>query len=576
MKLNKFFYVGSMAVVGLSLAACSSEDELAQNPVEKGVVKTEFNISLPGRMTTRMSDAITQAQATPVFRGIEKFTLIPFVANHSTDVFKAIEKDDARFGQNIELVGNQSYLPESVYDLTTGNNSKLYKDVEVQIGTRSFLYYGEAVKSGTEAKVNGQLDATGFNENTPAGIKFSLKKIYTGEENEVCTALVKYLNQIVASCDWNEEGKALHELYATFTTLRAGSSLDVQAAVQDLYTVLLPMTDDQSKKVKDAIVKDYATADESGKLTFKDLDDYPGNIGLPDGAARLKFESNAFSVNTAEDNMNIASMNDYVYPASLWYRGNSLILVSDESKEEAYSTQDTWDNVLKQYNEGMTPGEVAAKTKSIAVKDQMQYAVARMDLYVQATATLEANEDKNGKKETINASDLKITGVLIGGQKNVDFEFKPMALTGDEKEMTIWDSQVIKNDAPATAFGEQPYIRTLVLESEEGDDAKIKFAIELQNNSTKDFMGKDGIVPAGCKFYLIGEMDADKAEKASGAAAVLNKVFQQDFFTKVMANISSLKNAYNVIPDLRAPKLELGLSVNLEWQEANTYTVTME
>lgn len=573
MKLNKYFYAGSLAVLGLSLAACSTEDEVAQNPVERGVVKTEFNISLPGKMTTRMSDDITQAQETPVFRGIKEFTLIPFVANNSTEVFQAIKGTDARFGQNIVLQGDGSYLPENAIGLNPNNNSKLYKDVEVQIGTRSFLYYGEASKdANAKATVTGQLNANGLAGNTPADINFTLEKIYTGEENGVCTQLIAYLNQIVNSCDWNEDGKALHEIYTSFTDLKAGSSLDVQAAVQDLYDALKPMTDEQSAKVKTAITTTYATADESGKLTFSNLDGYPGNIGLPDGAARLKFVNNEFSMNVEEDNMNIAGLNDYVYPASLWYRGNSLILVSEDSEEEAYKNETTWENVLKQYNEAMTPGEVGAKTKSIAVKDQMQYAVARMDLYVKATDKLEAAKDKNGVAETIDAKDLAVTGVLIGCQKKVDFEFKPIA---GEKELTIWDGQVINTAAPTTEFATAPYIRTLVLESEEGDDQEIKFAIELQNNSEKDFMGADGIVPAGCKFYLIGSMKAFDGEAASGKD-MLNKVFQQDFFTNVKASITSLKKAYNVIPDLRAPKLEIGLSVNLEWQEANTYNVVME
>ena len=36
----------------------------------------------------------------------------------------------------------------------------------------------------------------------------------------------------------------------------------------------------------------------------------------------------------------------------------------------------------------------------------------------------------------------------------------------------------------------------------------------------------------------------------------------------------SLKSAYNVIPDLRSPKLEFGLSVNLEWKEGLTFEQT--
>jgi hypothetical protein len=56
----------------------------------------------------------------------------------------------------------------------------------------------------------------------------------------------------------------------------------------------------------------------------------------------------------------------------------------------------------------------------------------------------------------------------------------------------------------------------------------------------------------------------------------LTQVFKQDYYTTIEATVSNLKKAYNVVPDLRLPQLELGLSVNLTWQAANTYSVTLE
>jgi hypothetical protein len=52
-----------------------------------------------------------------------------------------------------------------------------------------------------------------------------------------------------------------------------------------------------------------------------------------------------------------------------------------------------------------------------------------------------------------------------------------------------------------------------------------------------------------------------------------NKVFKQDYITtaKLTIGANSLKKAYNVIPDLRSPKLELGLSVDLKWQQGITF-----
>ena len=54
------------------------------------------------------------------------------------------------------------------------------------------------------------------------------------------------------------------------------------------------------------------------------------------------------------------------------------------------------------------------------------------------------------------------------------------------------------------------------------------------------------------------------------------RVFIQDYTTTADFTINSLKNAYVTIPDLRASKLQLGLSVDLSWRAGVTYDVTIE
>jgi hypothetical protein len=53
----------------------------------------------------------------------------------------------------------------------------------------------------------------------------------------------------------------------------------------------------------------------------------------------------------------------------------------------------------------------------------------------------------------------------------------------------------------------------------------------------------------------------------------INQVFKQDYITtaKLTIGANSLKKAYNVVPDLRSPKLELGLSVDLTWEKGITF-----
>ena len=577
--MKKYLVFGMMGVIALSFTACSTSDEdlALQENLEKGVVKTQFNIAIPAQAKTRMSEANTQAQATPVFLGMEKIHLIPFAKNGK------IVSTDNRLGNELTL-STTGAIPaitaaNTIASLNANNNSQLYKDVEVPIGTRSFLFYGVAPKEGNTADVYGQLNAAGLanTEQTPASIKFDLQSIIAegAGTDAKATAIVTYLNLIANGNDWEAETNPLHEMYVNFISLKAGSSADVQALVQDLYTSLQTKGDATSAMIKEDIINStYASADEAGKLTFtEDISGYPANIKLPDGAALVAWNetSKVFEVATALEYknsesavlFNVPTLQDYVYPASLYYRANSLINTAAATKEQYYvgaEAKATWPEVLDQYED--KPGVVSGETKSVAIVDQIQYAVARMDLKVKAgAATL---QDKDNK--AFNASDMQVTGVLIGGQKQVDFEFLPVAAA---KEKTIYDNQVEKDVTLSTS--ETVANRTLVLETAE--NTEVKFAIEFINKG-EAFRGFDGIVPKNCKFYLIGSLKADNA--SSSATTVLDQVFKQDFFTTVIANIGSLKNAYNVIPDLRAPKLELGLSVNLEWQEANTYTVTME
>ena len=78
-------------------------------------------------------------------------------------------------------------------------------------------------------------------------------------------------------------------------------------------------------------------------------------------------------------------------------------------------------------------------------------------------------------------------------------------------------------------------------------------------------------VPGG--VYSAGSSRGVFAAQADKAG---NKVFAQAYNTKANVTISSLAHAYNCIPDLKNPKLELGLSVNLKWTEGLVQDITID
>ena len=212
-------------------------------------------------------------------------------------------------------------------------------------------------------------------------------------------------------------------------------------------------------------------------------------------------------------------------------------------------------------------------TASIALNDQIQYAVGRLSMTVKvADGTL---YDGNGETVTVPTEGFPVSAVLIGDQRKVDFQFAPVNKT--DKQYTIYDKKL--TGINATTSGSTAN-NTLALETPA--DENVNVLLELTNNTGKRFKGKDGYVPAGGKFYLLATLTPKNSKEY--AAGTLDKVFMQDYVTT--ANFTIVKNdgtshdkglgaAYNVIPDLRTPALSIGLSVDLTWQSGLTFNIDM-
>lgn len=63
------------------------------------------------------------------------------------------------------------------------------------------------------------------------------------------------------------------------------------------------------------------------------------------------------------------------------------------------------------------------------------------------------------------------------------------------------------------------------------------------------------------KFYLAGEVDP--ADGTGGDTSAVGRVFTQDHTTTLNMKVTSLAKAYNVVPNLLSPRLELGIQLVL-------------
>lgn len=584
MRNSKHFALGAATLL-LSTAgftACSSEDTFTGGSFSGESVKTQFAINVPavGKSDARMGEDIVQGQDEVVFRGMSNIRLVPFeLGSNPSSVTEPLTGSESLYYNAIELgaIGSS--------DLTSTAKYKVYNDVELPIGVNAFLFYGEATdKSGDASdKTNGALVPSYSTQGLEAGktladVHFDLKGILVGDDYQTTqTGLLAILDGIAKTEGWKNATGTLKPYYDSFIGMKAGSANNILLAVQDLYNAVKGdvLTDENSLKAKIATkIEEYFTPSGSSvpyTLTYKttSLAQYPAGIGLPDGAVQVAWNTDRFEYTSNVDydggtTMNVSGLDKYVYPASLYYWDNTSLKTSTELESGNYGAND-WSTIINTLYSGWA---VTASTQSVALAKAINYAVGRLDVYAAFAAGEIYDANPSGQQPVRIPDDgFTLTGVLIGGQKNVGWNFTPLESDGTEK--TIYDAAVDAGAAGTEGVTRTSGLknRTLVLETAGKGGEKVNFALEFTNNSSQAFYGKDGLVPVGGKFYLVGQLNAD------GSHA---KVFEKDHYTKATVTINSLKNAYNCIPDLRSPKLELGLSVDLTWVEGLSQNVTIQ
>lgn len=616
MKKVKFFGLAGIILLasGAGFSSCSSDsaDPTGGTGVAGQVVKTQFAINIPygnnssanqAKKVTRMTDEMTQQSNN--FRGISDIVLLTFSGDPETAGTINADKPIS--------IGTDGNAYEK------DRNRRLYRDIEIPVGTTHMLFYGKASKN-TESKfeagyITEKVDKK--TEKTLTNISHELTPIsstanFTTDED--AKAIIQALNAIAnaqvkdgsATYTWanigsltprpswltEHEQEFLKNRYDAFIKLTAGSKASVKACIESLKAALAGETsgaDVPAAKLLTAEI--YQKCKDALDNTINGLRDFPGKFNLPDGAAALKWiagESTfAYSV---PGSVNFVTGNNInyqkiCYPAELSYFVNTKTMVSDKDMSSLNDFPAYNDWIKKSDTDwngkSFTEKAVESSTKTVGLKNPVQYSVAVLKSTVRCNAgTLEDNAQAAGgfqANQSINVSDnsFPVTGILIGGQPaSVDWKYEP-ATTGETFANTIYDN--VMNGSPMYAKNETSASNanyTLVFDNKKTDaENSVYVTIELKNNSGMDFYGKDGIILKNAKFYLVGKLDPTK-EGLSKPTGV-NRVFIQDYVTTANFNITSLKDAYNCIPDLRTSGINVGLAVDLSWQEGITFNVDL-
>lgn len=569
-------------------------------------ISLSLGISTHGAVT-RMSDAVVQEEGN-VYRDLEILSITPFAingedfANHdwkivNTDVSSLQLGDTSRVTLNKETF-------------------HLYKSYSMTIGVNAFLVYGRAPKGNRSSIENGSLLFSSTDLGKPATLRFRPEAIYKSTGTPVeAESLAGYLNHIAQTSGWSSTTDAtLKKIFLFFTgqnyeenTMLAGSSTNVMAHVNALYKMIYDCDDSElrtnilgrikAQGLDGLTLTNNEQTDGDWRLTAIKINDksYPASVGLPDGAAALRWVKKTGTeteygfepriATTTEDNIN--NIGRFSYPAELFYYVNSRIDTSNSPVgEEIYNSYSKWEDVRNRYEYQL--GTVSVNTRSVAIHDPLQYAVGRLKMTMKAETTTGKLKDSKGNDVTLTSNAFPLTGVIVCNQHPVDFNFKPVLDNGVASHVDdcfIYDSQVKKDEVTYCCLttAEESIPSTLVLQTYdtgEGNDRKgseeVTFVMEFLNNSGQTFYGKSCVIYPGTKFYMIGKANPLEATSSNASSEALGRVFTQDHVTTVNTKVESLANAYNVLPDFLGGRLELGVELVSSWVQAETTNVILK
>ena len=547
-----------LAFCFLFLTAGCIDDELQQNQNDDVVADLAFAVTRASKPSTRMTSAVVQDTGQP-YRGITIRQIVPFA------VTGKITADDNPKREHIISDGTKPVAQRPYY---------YYSKCSFMQGVNAFLSYGRATQASTDKHINGCLVETFPAGMEPKDIRFSLESIYSTIHPNA-EGLADYMTKIAKAegngISWkNAPDATMRLMYVNFVyqigasssgEILPGSATDIKAYTQALKNNLnaLTLTNADDIAIRTAIINKIETEYNNT------WDNFPASIGLPDGAIVIRWNGEEFVPQlTYTSFADINGIDRFAYPAELYYYGNSRIKTSNIDNRRGAYTDREWSDVLADYE--YDNASVNGNTQAVAIKDPLQYGVAHLQIALKMTGTSVLKDARGNNVPVVddtNSPNFPLTGIIVGGQLPVGFDFSPntsypVYSEGDVK--FIYDNQLptlyLSSSADATEV-----TNTLVLQSY--DHQKVPVLLEFINNSGVNFKGQDGIVYQGTKFYLAGEVDP--ADGTGGDASAVGRVFTQDHTTTLNMKVTSLAKAYNVVPNLLSPRLELGIQLVPKW-----------
>lgn len=383
---------------------------------------------------------------------------------------------------------------------------------------------------------------------------------------------------------------------------------------------------------------------------------FPQNVGLPYGAAIMQCTPDWANQGIKDDfsytdkipaygmGGTYFPIANYRFPPELMYYGNSSLRVTDlevpernfPTSADAWANPERWDKTTWKWEDN---GMVKSTTRTVAMKNTINYGTALLRSVVRYADGLTALKDNNKELHpdeednlisiTDSNAGFLVTGIIIGGQADVmGWDFTRYPDSADQyKEMKWVETPEIHGKYSGLTFENNKFdkmiydrvvngyvigqattpIYSMVWDNYDATlpaDAQsdVYIAVELLNQTGKDFWGELNMIRKNGVFYLVGKLDLKKAIETArksnptaftdltrsdynyppfkpdtGETVNAPRVFMQDYVTEatLLLNETALHHAYLTVPDLRASQVSLGLSIDLAWKPGLAFTVDM-
>lgn len=562
------------------LSGCTNDESLRtdEQPVR---AQLAFAVAPLTKLRTEKAPlhrtAASVVQADEHFRGLQELHLIPFAKRGRVE----ISDQPKLFGVDYSAGADYSKTHAHFF---------YYEGMQLMNGVASFLVYARAAGSSGASLANkqyyGALTANYPADGNPADISFSLQSIR--DNNDVpseAAAIARYLTAIAhAACQheahtysWSAATDSrLQAFFQNFinqgqetTAPVAGSTANVTAYVSDLRSKIAALTYADwtvERKLQQAILDSIDNKAVGLPVS------YPASIGLPDGAAVVRYANGQFVPQTTTTTLaRVAGIQRYAHPAELYYHANSQIkTTTTDTRRSYYENEATWTDVLARYE--TDNGVVRGNTTSVAIKEPVHYAVGCLQMRLNAPTLSLADAD--GRYVTVGATTFPLTGIIVGSQRPVGFDFKPTT-TSEVDVRYAYDCYPVAPDnsviyLPTHGGATSANSNTLLLQTPDGEEVTV--IVEFQNNSNVTFRGLNGLVYPGTRFYLLGVL----APEGGATYDYQRRVITQDYVTTLNVSVNSLRKAYNVVPDLLTERLEVGIQLTADWKMATPTIVELE